>query len=384
MALRREAWAGLATADRVALGFAGVVIMVAAASTDNPAEGMAARGLDGWAALLLAAAALLLAGARRFPGTVALAVLGISFVWYGVGYTSGLVNVATLIAFSCLGASEGEGQTFGVAGISVVALLVNVVVVQGESVQSGLTAAGYVLVAVLFGELVRTQRLVVDHLADRAERAEAEAERRVMNERLRIARDIHDVLAHTVSVVTVQAEVAADALDRDRDTASAAVDTIRRAGREVMDQVRATVAVLRSGSDPAGTMPVPRIAEIDDLLDAAREQGLDITVDVAVSEQALPEMVELTTFRIVQEGITNVLRHAQATSAQVTIREDGSELVVEVRDDGPPQSGRVTAGFGLAGMAERVESVGGELWHGRDTDGGWVVRASLPLPVAVR
>jgi signal transduction histidine kinase len=384
MLVRRQAQGRLITADRVALGFAGIVIVLAAASTDNPAAGTTQRGLDGWAALLLLIAGAFLLGTRRFPGTVALAVLGVSLVWYGVGYTSGLVNVATLVAFYCLGTSEGGWRTFAVSGVAVTALLVGMVVVGDESVAEGLTAAGYVVMAVLFGEFVRNRQLLVGHLADRAARAEADAERRVVEERLRIARDVHDVLAHTVSVMTVQAEVAADALDRDRDTVRDAVQAIRRAGIEAMGDVRATVAVLRSGGDLTSTTPVPRIADVDQLVDAARDQGLDVELDVMLTGRVLPEMVELTAFRVVQEAITNVVRHARAASARVAIYEEGSVLVVEVHDDGRPRDpDRVTAGFGLRGMAERVESIGGEVWHGRPGDGGWVVRASLPLPVSV-
>jgi signal transduction histidine kinase len=271
-----------------------------------------------------------------------------------------------------------------VAGIAVAALLVSMVLVRDESVGSAWPAAGYVVMAVLFGEFIRNRQLLVDHLAERAERAEADAERRVVEERLRIARDIHDVLAHTVSVMTVQAEVAADAIDRDRDTVDTAVRAIKQAGREAMAEVRATVAVLRSGGDPAATAPSPRIADVGELVDAAREQGLDVEVDVVLSGRALPEMVELTTFRVVQEGITNVVRHACAASARVMIHEEPSSVVVEVHDDGRAAGGPVAAGFGLRGMAERVESIGGTLWHGQDVTGGWVVRASLPLPEAYR
>ena len=381
--VRHGRWVRSLTVDRVALGLAAVVIVLAAASTDNPAAGATRRDLDGWAALLLVAAGLILVGSRRFPGTVALAVLGLSLLWYGVGYTSGLVNVATLMAFYRLGMSEGERRTFAVAAVAVAALLVGMVVIGEESVQSALTAAGYIVMAVLFGEFIRNRQVLVDHWAERAERAEADAERRVVEERLRIARDIHDVLAHTVSAMTVQAEVAADALDRDRDAVRAAVHAIRQAGAEAMGDVRATVTVLRSGGDPTGTTPAPRIADIDELVDTAREQGLDVELDIALSGRPLPEMVELTAFRVVQEGITNVGRHARARSARVTIHDADSLLVVEVRDDGRARLGAVTAGYGLRGMAERVESIGGELWHGRPTDTGWVVRASLPLPVAV-
>jgi signal transduction histidine kinase len=372
------------TADRVALGLAAVVVVLAAASTDDPEAGATERSLDGWAALLLVTACLILLGSRRFPSTAALAVLGVSFLWYGVGYTSGLINVATLVAFYCLGATDGERRTFAVAGVAVAALLVGMVVFRDESVWSGLTAAGYVVMAVLFGEFVRTRQLLVDHLAERAAQAEADAERWVVEERLRIARDVHDMLAHTVSAMTVQAEVAADALDRDSDAVRAAVQAIRQAGAEALGDVRATVAVLRSGVDPMGAAPAPRISDIEGLVDTAREQGLDVELDIALPRRPLPEMMELTAFRVVQEGITNVVRHAGARSAWVTVREAGSALVVEVRDDGRARPGAVTAGYGLRGMAERVESIGGELWHGRPADGGWVVRASLPLPVAVR
>jgi signal transduction histidine kinase len=370
------------TADRVALGFAAVVVLLAAASTDNPAAGMTQRDLDGWALLLLITAGVLLLGSRRFPATVALVVLGVSSVWYGVGYTSGLVNVATLIAFYCLGASDGQRRKLGTAGSAVAVLLVGMVGVGDESVGSALTAAGYVVMAVLFGEFVRNRQLLVDHLAQRAERAEEDAERRVAEERLRIARDIHDVLAHTVSIMTVQAEVAADALDRDQRAVRAAVRAIRQAGREAMGEVRATVAVLRSGGDPTSTAPAPRINGVGELVDAAREQGLDVEMDVVLSGRALPEMVELTTFRVVQEGITNVVRHASAAAARIMIHEESASLVVEVRDDGRANGGPVAAGFGLRGMAERVQSIGGELWHARDATGGWIVHASFPLPTA--
>lgn len=195
---RLGSWGRFLTADRVALGLAATVIVLAAASTDNPAAGASERDLDAWAALLLVAAGTLVLAGGRLPGLAAMAVLGVSLVWYGVGYTSGLVNVATLVAFYRLGRSQGEWRTVVVSVVAVTALLVGMVVVGDESVQSALTAAGYVVMAVLFGEFIRNRQLLVDHLAARAERAEADAERQVAQERLRIARDIHDVLAHTV------------------------------------------------------------------------------------------------------------------------------------------------------------------------------------------
>lgn len=367
--------------DRVALAFAAVVVVLAAASSNEPEAG-ASRGFDALAVLLLVTALASTVLSRRFPGAVALVALVLSFAWYGIGYTHGLINIAILIAFYRLGASEAQHRKVLVAVVAVVAVLVNIAVVAGEGWSEALTAAGYMVMAVLFGELVRHRHLLVEQYARRAEQAEADAHRRVAEERLRIARDLHDVLAHTVSAMVVQAGVAADRVDQDPEGARAALRSIREAGRQAMGEVQATVAVLRSGGDDDGaasTMPAPRIDRIAELVDAGRRRGLAVELDVRLSGRPLPELVELTVYRVVQESLTNVGRHARASAVVVTVREEARSLTVEVRDDGHGADQPDDQGFGLRGMAERVESIGGELWHGRDDGGGWVVRASMPL-----
>jgi signal transduction histidine kinase len=200
----------------------------------------------------------------------------------------------------------------------------------------------------------------------------------VVEERLRIARDLHDVLAHTVSVMTVQAGVAAEAVDRDPDAAHRSLTAIRRAGRAAMQEVRATVAVLRTGAGPDGTAPAPGIEDLAELAAAVRDQGLDVRIEVPLEDEAVPEVLGLTVYRVVQEGLTNVVRHAGASSVLVRVVQAGSTLDVEVRDDGSGGDG-TPPGLGLRGMAERVEALGGSLHHGRDGAAGWVVRASLPV-----
>lgn len=369
-------------ADRVALGFAAVVIALAAAASNEPSAESAARDLDGWAVVLLGAALAMTMASRRLPGTVAIVVLVLGFVWYGVGYTSGLINVATLIAFYRLGTSEAPGPKVAVTATAVAAVLVSIGVVADDGWSEALTAAGYTVMAVLFGELVRHRRLLLEQYAHRAKQAEADAERRVTEERLGIARDLHDVLAHTVSAMVVQAGVAAERMDRDPRAAHHALTAIRESGRQAMGEVKAMVTVLRAGGDDRSTLvtaPTPRIDRIVDLVEATLARGLRVELHTTLSGRPLPELVELTVYRVVQESLTNVVRHAGASSVAVTIREEPLRVTVEVRDDGTTGGDLSPAGFGLRGMAERVESIGGELWHGSDVAGGWTVRAWLPL-----
>jgi signal transduction histidine kinase len=369
----------LVTGDRVLLGFAAVVIVLAAAGGTETAEGGADRGIDWFAVAILVAACAALTVSGRFPATMAAVVIGLTLGWYAVGYTSGIINVAALAAFYRLGTSDDPVRKVIVVAGTVVVTLLTMVGFGDESTRAALEASGYVVVAVLFGEVIRNRRLLVEEYAQRARQAEAEAARKVTQERLRIARDVHDVLAHTVAVMTVQAGVAADAIERDRDTATSAVDTIRRAGREAMEEIRATVAVLRLGSEHGSTAPPPRIDRIGDLVDAMREQDLEVEVDIALSGRPLPELVELTVFRVVQEALTNVVRHSEATTATIRIQERDTGLTVEVADDGADPPGSSAAGYGLRGMSERVESIGGILRHGHDGT-GWIVRAELPVP----
>lgn len=367
----------------MAAGFIAVVFLMFALRTDAVPPGAEPRDLDVQAVAILALAFGVVAVRRRAPGTVAVATLVLSAVWYGSRYTSGIISIPFMIAFYELGTTGDRRRQLGVGGLAAIVLLVGTLVLGEEGWDDALSAIGWMSAAILFGELVRSRRLLLVAHAARAERAEAErdaeAERRVAEERIRIARDVHDVLAHTVSLMTVQAGVAADALERDPGEAKAALGAIRAAGREAMGEVRALVSVLRDGSE-VGTAPAPGLLGIDEVVAAARASGVAVELSVDLAGAPLPAIVELTAFRLVQEGLTNIVRHAQAARAEIDVRRDGAELMVRIRDDGRGRPARhpVSPGFGLRGMRERVESLGGTLTFGPGPHGGWVVAAVVP------
>lgn len=230
--------------------------------------------------------------------------------------------------------------------------------------------------------------------ADRAARAEAERDRearlRVARERVRIARELHDVVAHTVSAMTVQAALALDALDARPEVARQAMRQVRTSGKEAVRELRAAVGVLRQGEPDA--QPAPRLAELAELAERVRATGLRVTLRTPGTDAEggdaggeLPPLVELAAYRIVQEALTNVLKHADARQVAVSVVRGaggGEErLVVEVVDDGTAAvgAGHVGDGYGLIGMRERAVGVGGTVVAGPVADGGWRVSAVLPV-----
>jgi signal transduction histidine kinase len=405
---------------RAPLGSAGLVVLglvlagLYTATSDEVPATHTSRGLDAAAAGMLVLAVLALAWARRYPASVTTATLGLSVAWYGAEYTSRLIDVPTIVAFYFLGATGDRLRQVGLGGVVVVGQLV-AAATSPDATGILVRGTGWTVAAMLCGELVRNRRLLLDEYAERAVRAEAdgraEAERRVADERMRIARDVHDVLAHTVSLMTVQAGVAADAVGRDQAQVEAALATIRSAGKEAMGEIRATVSVLR-GTAPAETAPTPGLDRVAELVETARGQGLDVELDVdpalttaggaggvdagvGVGGSAPVEgLVALTAYRVVQEGLTNVVRHAGAAHARVAIERGPSGLVVEVTDDGtggePAAAGGGAGGstpgpgpgFGVRGMRERVDAAGGTLEAGPAPGGGWRVRATLPTGAA--
>ncbi|HEX2272328.1 MAG TPA: histidine kinase [Acidimicrobiales bacterium] len=377
---------GLPLGDRAALTFAFALLVVQALRNNEGASGVDPRGFDGMAALLLAAAVALAVAARWAPARAALGLLALTVAWHQSGYTSGVINVPYLVGFYLLGATGDRRRQLVVGGVAVTAMLVGMIGAGDESVTSVAAAVGWTMAALLFGEVTHNRRALVAEYEARALRAEAErdaeAERRVAETRLGIARDLHDVLAHTVSVMTVQAGVGQDALARGSDGAAAtALGTIRAAGREAMEEIQAMVAVLRNGADPTATAPAPRLDRLGDLVAVAEAAGVHIDLTVDVPPGAATEIAELTAYRVVQESLTNVVRHAQARTATVKVGVDGPDLRVEIADDGIGRrspTGGGHQGFGLDGMRERVESLGGHLQAGPDQARGWRVTATIP------
>jgi signal transduction histidine kinase len=255
-----------------------------------------------------------------------------------------------------------------------------------------LETAGWIVAVAVAGEMVRVHRDYVAAIVERAERAERtreeEAARRVAEERLRIARDLHDLLAHSITLIGVQTSVAAHVLladpDRlDRAAVAAALDTIADTCREARSELRTTLRVLRVDGDG----PLPDLAGIPSLTEAAEAAGARVELTVRLGAEPVPPAVGAAAYRIVQESLTNAVRHAGAADPRVRVlverTDHGLRLLVE--DDGGRQAGKApggdrTDGFGIVGMRERARSVGGALSAGPRPDApGFAVAAVLPL-----
>jgi signal transduction histidine kinase len=329
------------------------------------------RPLDALGYLLLAIGPLALVFRRRWPLGVLVAVEAISLAYSARTYPEGGTGFTVFVALYTVAVAVDRRRLVAIATAAAVALAVAMEVflygttmIEGEPVYVAIV----MLSATWLGEAVRNRRAYVAELRDRAERAERtreeEARRRVDEERMRIARELHDVVSHTIGVISVQAGVAAHLLERRPDKAGAALATIRHASDEALGELHAMLGVLRQPDGRAPLAPAPGLAQLDALV--AQAEGAGLRVEVAVQDAAhLPPTVDLACYRIVQESLTNVVRHAGASHATVTVAADGDALVVEVTDDGngAPASGN-GARQGIVGMRERARALGGTLQAG--------------------
>lgn len=210
---------------------------------------------------------------------------------------------------------------------------------------------------------------------------EQEALRRASEERLQMARDLHDVVAHSISVINVQANTALHLMDRQPERARVALSTINEVSKEALLEIRSVLGVLRGVDEDAPRSPAPGLARLDDLLDNARAAGLDVHVAQDGEPRPLPAPVDLAVFRILQEALTNSARYSAGTGARVRISYRDPGVVIEVDDDGGarPAGPRNGSGHGITGMTERAHSLGGTLEAGHRPDGGFRVRACLPV-----
>jgi signal transduction histidine kinase len=243
----------------------------------------------------------------------------------------------------------------------------------------------------LIGDNVGTRRELLASLRERARQAEEnrdeEARRAVAEERARIARELHDVVAHHMSVMIVQAGAARRILPSDPDRAAEVLTSVESTGREAMNEMRRMLGVLRSDDeDAAGMTPQPSVVDLSELVAHCAEAGLEVSLDVEGEPTDVPPGVGLSAYRIVQEALTNTLKHAGPATASVRVTYRPDRLDVEVCDDGRGASAGSAArstGHGLVGMRERVDVFGGELTTGPRPGGGFAVRAQLPLESAV-
>jgi signal transduction histidine kinase len=238
-------------------------------------------------------------------------------------------------------------------------------------------------VAVLFGWNVQSRRLRLAALEERAEALEREQEeesrRAVADERLRIAQELHDVVAHSMSVIAVQAGAGMHVVDKDPAEAKKALENISATSRSTLTELRRLLGVLRDDGEGAAYAPTPGLAELDRLTSEMESAGVEVEVSLDGDLGRVPPGVDFTGYRIVQEALTNVLKHAGPARAEVKVGSGEGTLRIEVIDDGRGVNGRSDgAGHGLVGMRERVAVYGGTLDAGPRSGGGFRVAAELP------
>ncbi|HMJ33383.1 MAG TPA: histidine kinase [Baekduia sp.] len=240
--------------------------------------------------------------------------------------------------------------------------------------------------ALVVGDTVRSRRALVaanlERLARAAHEREEDSRRRVVGERLRIARELHDTLAHALVAINVRAGVAAHLADAGDQPAALA--EIKDLSAEALRDLRCTLSLLRQEGDVAPTGPAFDLSEVPGLVERARATGVDAVADVRVIGKAIPSPVGQAGFRIVQESLTNVLRHADASTARVRVSVISNMLDIEVIDDGRGGTLHAVDGHGVRGMVERAGALGGNVAAGPAAGGGWRVHAQLPLARADR
>jgi signal transduction histidine kinase len=341
-----------------------------------------AQSLDALAYVLLAGSGLALVARNRHPQAVLGVVAGAIVVYHALNYANGPIFLSLVIALfgAVMGGHRRAAWITAGAAFAGYFLLAALVGRQDEPILGAAVGIGaWLLLILVLAEFVRTRRnQAVEAFHTRVE----EERRRASEERLRVARELHDVLAHNISLINVQAGVALHLMDEQPEQARSALTAIKQASKDALGELRSVLGVLRQPDDAAPLDPAPTLARLDALIDQARAAGLDVQVDVEGEPRPLPSPVDLAAFRIVQEALTNVTKHAGAAAA-VHLRYDDDQLVVAVDDDGPragaPAPPAHGTGSGLAGMRERAAALGGDLVAGPRAGGGFHVLATLPL-----
>jgi signal transduction histidine kinase len=334
--------------------------------------------LDLLAYLLLAAGPVALVFRWRSPAGVLVAVMASNVLYFALGYPYGPAWLALIVAFwtaVTAGARPAAWITAAV-GLAAYFALADLLGRVEQVAPVGVAAhIGWLLLALLVPEVARVRQERVRE----AERTQAEeSRRRAGEERMRIARELHDVLAHNISLINVQAGVALHLMDEQPGQSRSALAAIKQASNDALGELRSVLDVLRQGDEQEPRSPASGLAHLGSLVAGAGAAGLEVRTRIDGTPRPLPAGVDLAAFRIVQEALTNVTRHAGPASATVRVGYGEEALTVQVDDDGrgPAAAG---GGNGIRGMRERVAALGGELTTGPRPGGGFRVQARLPL-----
>ena len=328
---------------------------------------------------------------RRFPlGAVAVATIGsVVLMADGMAYPLTLPAVFYALYWVALGSAQLRALA---VGVTVKAALLSASLITHPGI-TGFVILLWAALAVTTGSASRSHRAYVAEVEERARRAEQakedEANRRVAEERLRIARELHDAVGHHVALINVQAGALACLLDdEDLIQARESVTHIQRASEEALEELRLTVGLLREPGAPEPAEPaepVPGLDQLEELICSFAGAGLRVTREVTGQARPLPEAVELTAYRVIQESLTNTRKHAGCDTAVVRLGYAPGALSLAVEDEGKPVtqgSRRTPGGHGIVGMRERVAALGGRLSAGPRPEGGYRVFAELPLRAA--
>ena len=346
-------------------------------------HGQATAGIATYVLLAIGGASLI--ARRRYPVGVLAVTLAVA-IWPGAASQAHLIWLALIVAFFTAVQARQRAAAIASLVIGYVASVWPPWLI-GSPGHASAGFAVWLAVLLLFllavAEVIRArgQRTAALELS-----REEELRRRAGEERMRIARDLHDVVAHNISVINVQANTALHLMDRQPDRARSALTTINEVSGQALVELRSVLGVLRAVDEGAPRAPAPGLARLGDLADTAAAAGLAVQVEESGQRVPLPADVDLAAYRIVQEALTNSARHSGGTKATIRIAYRQDALVLEVHDDsalrppgGPPAQPR-GAGSGIAGMTERASALGGTLQARPRPGGGFAVQARLPLP----
>ena len=339
------------------------------------------RDLDVWAVALLVLAAAPLVLRRRYPVATLVVVFGATLAYMALGYASGPVWLPLVVAYvtAVLQGHRVGALVVGAAGLATFPWLDAWFRDRPLPSWVGIAAlAAWLLVLLGAGEAVRVRR---ERAAEAVRIREEETLRLASEERLRIARELHDALGHHLSLINVQAGVALHVNEGLPDQVRSSLTAIKDASKEGLAELRSVLDILRQEGERAPRSPTSTLSRLEELVSQAAAAGLDVRIRTEGEPRPLPFSVDVAAYRIVQEALTNVTRHAGGATATVRVTYGERELTVRVDDDGRGAPARRTdgAGKGVRGMRERVAALGGDLEVGPRPGGGFRVRARLPL-----
>lgn len=368
----------------IALGLAVLLALIPVGGAERTGRPLSSAILPGFIAAIVALPLML---RRRYPYHSLAGIVLLTVLSYGLSSPKPPVMLPLALALYSVGArGYRRGSLISAGAVTAALAVVDMTLVDSAQLAEVMVRdAAWILGSTALGFAVASRRAYVDEFRRRALEAERtreeEAQRRVNEERLRIARDVHDGVAHALASISLQASAAGAVIETDPEGAREALRQIRGASVSALAELRATLGVLRQPGGPAATED-PALDRLARLADVLRAGGIEVSVDRRGQEdRSVPAEIGNVAYRVLQEALTNVLRHSGAKHADVIMAYDRSRLVISVADDGVgPQcgAGRGT-GFGIRGMRERVEAVGGHLEAGVKPGGGFLVRADLPL-----